>query len=204
MRPPFDLRFHNSNPGSHVGRSSGWRHEATTSLRWGAGLPRPPWPKRWPVEAPRCWCWSEKSNSKTVCAERLLCLGAWPKLMNSDFAACSRKSAPMKCLTLRLVRGYETSERRGKYPETGFAEIGRANSTPWRDLSSKKTSGPNTLRKLVLDPFAAQQTPTMRITKEEPALHETVPAVVPIFSSRCGFCDDGVGFGPTPSIFSSP
>ena len=52
-----------------------------------------------------------------------------------------------------------------------------------------RTSGPNTLRKLVLDPFAAQQKPTVRITKEEPALHETVPTVVPIFSSRCGFCE---------------
>ena len=28
-----------------------------------------------------------ENNLKTVCAERLLCLGVWPKRMNSEFAA---------------------------------------------------------------------------------------------------------------------
>jgi hypothetical protein len=30
----------------------------------------------------------------------------------------------------------------GNYPETGFAEIGRTNSTPWHNISPKPTSGP--------------------------------------------------------------
>lgn len=51
-------------------------------------------------------------NLRTVCAERLLCPGVWTKRINSEFVACSRKSAAMMCLTLKLVRGYETSEQR--------------------------------------------------------------------------------------------
>src|SRR5262249_9598102 len=105
----FDFVFQTRD--IHVRGSSEW-HQATTLLRLGAESPRPHWPKRWPSEAPRCSCWSEKSNSKIECAERLLCPGAWPKRMHSEFPACSRKSVPTKCLTSRVVRGYETSEQR--------------------------------------------------------------------------------------------
>ena len=54
----------------------------------GGGIAASHWPEPWPSEALRSLYWSGKSNLKIVCAERLLCLGVWPKRMNSEFAAC--------------------------------------------------------------------------------------------------------------------